>query len=149
MAIATDVLVLGFVVSLLRQRRPVGSAIAWLLAVVLIPYLGVPLYLIFGGRKLSRRASAKRRLGSGVQSKALPGWAATSLDSVQWLDDGVAAYEQFLAQIQSAKRSIRIVTFLVGNDETGCSLIEALTRRARDGLEVRLLIDDLLRFHAQ
>jgi len=40
------------------------------------------------------------------------------------------------------------VTFLVGDDETGCSLIEALTRRAREGLEVRLLIDDLLRFHA-
>ncbi|HWZ93358.1 MAG TPA: phospholipase D-like domain-containing protein, partial [Polyangiaceae bacterium] len=38
--------------------------------------------------------------------------------------------------------------FLVADDETGRSLLEALTRRAKDGLEVRLLIDDLLRFHA-
>ncbi len=141
-------LVFGFVVSLLRQRRPVGSAIAWLLAVVLIPYLGVPFYLVFGGRKLSRRASGKLRLGSRSDSNALRGWPSTSLSSVRWLDEGVLAYGQFLAQILSAKRSIRIVTFLVGDDETGRSLVEALTRRAREGLEVRLLIDDLLRFHA-
>ena len=148
MLIATDVLVFGFVVSLLRQRRPVGSAIAWLLAIVLIPYLGIPFYLVFGGRKLSRRASAKRHLASHADPKALQAQAFTTLSSVRWLDDGVLAYETFLAQILGAKHSIRIVTFLVGDDETGRSLVEALTRRARDGLEVRLLIDDLLRFHA-
>jgi cardiolipin synthase A/B len=147
-SIATDVLVFGFVVSLLKQRRPVGSAIAWLLAVVLIPYLGVPFYLVFGGRKLSRRASGKVRLGSRDRPSTLTARPRNTLSSVLWLDEGVAAYEQFLAQILNAKRSIRIVTFLVGDDETGCSLIEALTRRAREGLEVRLLIDDLLRFHA-
>jgi cardiolipin synthase A/B len=147
-SIATDMLVLGFVVSLLRQRRPVGSAIAWLLAVVLIPYLGVPLYLVFGGRKLSRRASGKERLGSRDRPSTLTARPRSSLASVHWLDDGVAAYEQFLAQILNAKRSIRILTFLVGDDETGRSLVDALTRRAREGLEVRLLIDDLLRIHA-
>ena len=148
MSIATDVLVLGFVVSLLRQRRPVGSAIAWLLAVVLIPYVGVPLYLVFGGRKLSRRASGKRHLGSGASSKALQGWPPTTLSRVQWLDDSVRAYQAFLSEIQNAKHSIRILTFLVGDDETGRSLLSALTLRAREGLQVRLLIDDLLRFHA-
>jgi cardiolipin synthase len=147
-SIATDLLVLGFVVSLLRQRRPVGSAIAWLLAVVLIPYLGVPLYLIFGGRKLSRRASRKQRINSHPNAKGMRGFASSTLGSVLWLDDGVLAYEQFLAQINGAKHSIRIVTFLIGDDETGCSLVAALTRRAREGLEVRLLLDDLLRIHA-
>ncbi len=144
----TDVLVLGFVVSLLRQRRPAGSAIAWLLAVVLIPYLGVPFYLIFGGRKLSRRARKKRRINTRPNAKDRGGWASTTLRQVQWLDDGVLAYQQLLAQIESAQRSIRIVTFLIGDDETGRSLVQAMTRRAREGLEVRLLVDDLLRFHA-
>jgi cardiolipin synthase A/B len=147
-SIVTDVLVLGFVVSLLRQRRPAGSAIAWLLAVVLIPYLGVPFYLIFGGRKLSRRASKKQRISTRSDAQEPRGWASTTLGQVQWLDDGVLAYQQFLAQINGAKRSIRIVTFLIGDDETGRSLVQAMTRRAREGLEVRVLLDDLLRFHA-
>jgi cardiolipin synthase len=141
-------LVFGFVVSLLRQRKPAGSAIAWLLAVILIPYLGVPFYLVFGGRKLSRRAARKARLGAKIGATTLRGFGASTVSSVRWLDDGVLAYEEFLRQILDAERSIRIVTFVVANDETGNSLVDALIRRARDGLEVRLLIDDLLRFHA-
>lgn len=148
MALATDVLVLGFVVSLLRQRRPAGSAIAWLLAVILIPYLGVPLYLVFGGRKLSRRARQKQRLVSHADAKGLRGWASSTLARVRWLDDGVVAYEELLAQIRSARQSIRIVTFVIGNDETGRALVKALVERAREGLEVRVLLDDLLRFQA-
>lgn len=147
-AIATDVLVFGFVLSLLRQRRPAGSAIAWLLAVILIPYLGVPLYLVFGGRKLSRRASAKQRLVSRADATGLRGWASSTLSRVRWLDDGVVAYQEILAQIRGARRSIRIVTFLISDDETGRALIEALIERAREGLEVRVLLDDLLRFQA-
>src|SRR4029077_7207398 len=53
--------VLGFVMALLllatsaAQRRAPGTTFAWLLAVGLIPYGGVPLYLVFGGRKLRQR----------------------------------------------------------------------------------------------
>ena len=37
--------------SVLTQKRPTGSAFAWLLVIVLVPYLGIPLYLALGGRK--------------------------------------------------------------------------------------------------
>jgi cardiolipin synthase len=147
-AIVTNFLVLGFVISLLRQRRrPAGSAIAWLLVVVLLPYVGIPLYLIFGGRKLSQRARQKQRLDTPVSGGAL-GAIETSVHSVEWLDDGVTAFECFLSQIRGARTSIRIVTFVLADDATGRPLVRALLERAREGLEVRLLIDDLLRFHA-
>src|SRR5437879_484776 len=44
------------------QRRAPGTTFAWLLAIALIPYVGVPLYLAFGGRKLRAREAPKRRL---------------------------------------------------------------------------------------
>ena len=146
-SIATDLLVLAFVVSLLRQRRPVGNAIAWLLAVILIPYLGIPLYLMIGGRKLGLRKHEKQRLDAD-SVRGVFGREATTLRSVQWLDDGVLAYECFLTEIENAQRSIRIVTFVLADDDSGRPLVRALIARARAGLEVRLLIDDLLRFHA-
>jgi cardiolipin synthase A/B len=146
-SIATNFLVLVFVVSLLRQRRPAGTAIAWLMAVVLFPYLGIPLYLVFGGRKLVQRARTKQRLAMDVRGGVL-GASETSLTNVEWLDDGVAAFECFLNQIRSARYSIRIVTFVLADDEVGRPIVQALLDRAREGLEVRLLIDDLLRFHA-
>ena len=51
-------LVLGsmLVAHTLSQRRAPQATLAWILAIVLIPYVGVPLYLVFGGRKLSRDA---------------------------------------------------------------------------------------------
>ncbi len=140
---ATSLLVLLLAISLLRQRRPAGNLIAWLLAIVLIPYLGIPLYLVFGGRKLKKDARGKRRLPP-VPAEHVQ----TSLQSVRWLDDGVLAYECFLAEIRGAQRSIRIVTFVLSDDDAGQPLVRALIERARQGLEVRLLIDDLLRFHA-
>jgi cardiolipin synthase len=147
-SIASNLLVLVLVASLLRQRRPVGNAIAWLLAIILIPYFGIPLYLIFGGRKLKQRVQKKRRLDPDGKSAALEARAQSTLQSVVWLDDGVLAYHAFLDEIRGAQHSIRIVTFVIVDDDTGRPLVDALIERARAGLEVRLLIDDLLRFHA-
>jgi cardiolipin synthase len=146
-SIATSVLALMLAISLLRQRRPAGNLIAWLLAIVLIPYLGIPLYLMIGGRKLRRRARGGPRPERAFTHDGRE-IGQTSLQSVRWLDDGVLAYECFLAEIRGARRSIRIVTFVLTNDDAGRPLVEALIERARQGLEVRLLLDDLLRFHA-
>jgi cardiolipin synthase len=142
LSIAVALLELGFASSVLSQRRPTGSAAAWLLVILLAPYLGIPLYLVFGGRKYARRARSKSSLGLADDR------LESSAESVEWLDDGIRAYEAFLAQILAAKKTIRIVTFVVGDDVTGRSLLEALTKRAAEGVEVRLLLDDLLRFRA-
>jgi cardiolipin synthase len=72
----------------------------------------------------------------------------TTATTVTWLDDGVGAYETFLREIRGATKSIRLVTFVLGDDTTGCPLTEALIERASAGVEVRLLLDDFLRFHA-
>ena len=146
-SIATNLLVLSLVISLLRQRRPVGNLIAWLLAIVLIPYVGIPLYLIFGGRKLSRRIRSKRRLDSSVGRNTTE-VGQSSVRALRWLDDGVPAFDCFLVEIRGAKRSIRIVTFVLADDDAGRPLVHALIERARQGVEVRLRIDDLLHFHA-
>lgn len=156
-----DLLVLWFAASVLRQRRPTGSAFAWLLAILLVPYLGIPLYLMFGGRKFHRKAKSKSTilapagrseatgsLGTGGPAGSWGFGYLDSADKVEWLDNGVRAYETFLGEILRAKRAIRISTFVIGNDQTGVALLQALTRRANEGLEVRLLLDDMLRFEA-
>ena len=45
----------------MRQRRQPAAAIAWVITLALIPYVGLPLYLIFGTRKLARPERANRR----------------------------------------------------------------------------------------
>ena len=144
------VIAFAFSSSVLSQRRPAGTTFAWLLAIFFAPYLGIPLYLSFGGRKMGRPKPAAHPLAPsravGTEQFALG--VKSSLEEVVFLDDCVVAYEAFLREIENAKRAIRIVTFVVGDDATGRSLLDALTRRAQEGVEVHLLLDDLLRFHA-
>src|SRR5580692_12686115 len=90
---------LGFAASVLGQRRPSGSAFAWLLVIFLVPYLGIPLYLAFGGRKYQRRARSKSALAlpepvsgpAGLLHLAHlgdPRVSAGTADGIEWLDDG-------------------------------------------------------------
>ena len=83
---------------LLRERQRPSVTFAWLLAMFSIPYVGVPLYILFGGRKLrGLRASAERRptgLERGIEvllaREDQP--AARDGNELEWLFDGVAAY---------------------------------------------------------
>lgn len=142
-SVVIGVLCLVFAGSILRQHRPTGSAFAWLLVIFLIPYLGIPLYLIFGGRKFRRQAHTKAALHIAETSRR-----EISSGPVEWLDDGVEAYRAYLEGIRGATKSIRILTFLIGNDETGRSLLNELTLKARAGVRVHLLIDDFFRIRA-
>jgi len=57
---------------LMSEKRQPGNTLAWLLVIVLIPYLGVPLYLLLGGRKLRRLVSKKNRLYPSLPDDAVP-----------------------------------------------------------------------------
>ncbi|MEJ2595082.1 MAG: phosphatidylserine/phosphatidylglycerophosphate/cardiolipin synthase family protein [bacterium] len=50
-------------------------------------------------------------------------------------------YQQMIDDIDSARKYVYIETFRVGRDEIGDRFRRALTRKAKDGVEVRLLID--------
>jgi hypothetical protein len=43
----------------LLERRHPGATIAWLLAIGLIPFLGVPVYFLIGGRKIKKISEEK------------------------------------------------------------------------------------------
>jgi cardiolipin synthase len=162
LALFMGILTFGFAASILRQRRPTGSAAAWLLLIVLLPYLGIPLYLSFGGRKVRLSALRKAPLSFKVESLRLafnelralgsrdagPTRHTAAASRVDWLADGIVAYGTFLREISAAKRSIRLQTFVLGDDATGRGILDALVARLAEGVEVELLLDDLLVFHA-
>jgi len=54
-------LAIFLVARFMSEKKQPGNTLAWLLGIVLIPYVGVPLYLLFGGRKLQRLVARKSR----------------------------------------------------------------------------------------
>jgi cardiolipin synthase len=155
-ALASFVMLLG----LLRSRRTPQSTLAWLLGLVFLPFVTVPLYFLLGARKFPRRAKGPPRQpraesdlrdapaiarvlrGSGV---APP----TSGNRFELIASGELAYERLLELIAEARSSIDLTTFILGWDETGKAIVDALARRAKSGVGVRVVLDAVGCLHTQ
>jgi cardiolipin synthase len=150
-------LALVLLAHLLGQRRTPSSTIAWLLMILLLPYVGVPLYLMFGGRKIRRMAEKKEPVyaspaltgeerSEGViervlQSHGVP--PASQGNRVEVVPQGEETFQQLIRIIDAAERSIYVTTYILGRDAVGAAVVAQLARAARKGLEVRLLLDDV------
>lgn len=162
--VAGFMLAVVLISQLLREPRPSGAAIAWLLAIILLPYAGVPLYLIFAGRKIRRLIRSKAQLYSpeahgvpkglhhGDVERVLSGAGMPPVRegnkvTLHW--DGTTAYDELLSLIEGAQHSIHAMTFILGRDEVGRAIVEALARKAREGVKVRLLLDSLGCFYTR
>jgi cardiolipin synthase A/B len=151
---------------LMRDKRQPGNTMAWLLVIVLIPYLGVPLFLLLGGRKIKRLAARKTRVDlhlsallppndalnrrASVQSMIANGAAApVTGNTLHILADGVETFHTFERLIAEAQHSIHITTFILGRDGVGRRLLSRLSERASAGVKVRLLIDAFGSFYVR
>lgn len=159
-SVAGFTLALFFAARLMSEKRAPANTFAWLLVVVLLPWVGVPLYLLIGGRKLRKVAQRKSRLRptlphgirntSAAESSATcqtivsaGGTAPVSGNALQLLTNGEQAYAALEQQIREARSNIHIASFILGRDETGRRLVKLLAARAREGVKVRLLLDAL------
>lgn len=129
-----------------REQRAPTTAIAWVMGLALLPYVILPMYLLFGQRKLRpvgrprppRAAPAGHWAAELVESFGL---AAPSLCEVRLHSDGAAARDALFKVIEGAQRSIDVSTFIIGDDALGHEVINRLSRRARGGVKVRVLLD--------
>ena len=134
-----------------HQRRPPASAMGWVVSIVAFPYVAIPLFLVFGTRKLTRPQRHRIEV-SARPHEGGPAWATQLLDSMElpaparnesitWHADGAQALHSLIALIDSAERRLDLCTFIYANDEVGDAVSEALLRCAQRGVRVRLLID--------
>ena len=140
-----------------QQRRHPTAAIAWVLFILLMPYLALPAFLTFGSRKLPRPRGRPTLLLSGAEADArgagVPWPVRTALslgqappasyDGLHLHADGRAALEALWQTIAGARHSIDLCTFIIGRDAIGLELIERLCAKARSGIRVRVLLDGL------
>ena len=140
-----------------RQRRHPSAAIAWVVSLALMPYLALPLYLLFGSRKVTRGPLLRDTLAlpfSGPPPNA-PAYRFQQLAAAMGLPPA-ASYEQLaihqdgkeaLAALRSvlleARQTLDICTFLMGRDALGREVSELLVQQARSGVRVRLLVDGI------
>ena len=67
----------------------------------------------------------------------------TEDNSVDIYTDGRAKFDQLFKDIKDAKDYIHLQYYIIENDHLGCQLIQALTLKAKEGVKVRVLYDEL------
>ena len=145
---------------LVGEKRQPSNTLAWLLGIVLVPYVGVPLYLLLGGRKVRRLAASKRSASLNLPGTRTVAATTATLPTVhaisstggslpvggnalRFITTGEHAYAELEAAILGARHSIHITTFILSRDDTGRRIVKLLAKRAREGVKVRLLLDAL------
>jgi cardiolipin synthase len=152
-------------------KRDARAAVGWTGVIVLAPFVGGVLYFLFGINRIQRKATVLRAesgrvrepritfeasphdlarilppearhlepLGRFVQK--LSGRSLLLGNRLAPLRDGDEAYDAMIAEIEGARESVTLVTYLFNHDEAGLAFRDALARAAARGVEVRVLID--------
>jgi cardiolipin synthase len=148
----------------LLHKRDSRAATLWLVTIWFLPLLGPILYLVLGVNRIRRRAISlgahqtsihpvpehlgepepsgvehlrmlARTVGRVVAQPLVPG------NRVQPLIDGDQAFPSMLAAIESAQKSVSLLTYIFDNDASGKQFADALGRAGQRGAAVRVLID--------
>jgi cardiolipin synthase A/B len=155
--LVTVVAVLFYVITahVRQQRRHPTAAIAWILFILLVPYLALPVFLAFGSRKQARPRSATVSTALDTSGSwavqtilALGQPAPTAYTDLKIHEDGHAALDALWGAIDGAEHSIDLCTFILGSDSLGTAVIDRLCRKACSGVRVRLLLDGMGRLMA-
>lgn len=157
------------VVLLTKKEQPV-STVAWVMAIVTMPYFGAFLFLIFGINRVERRLRRKKAATRSV-SRTMPQLAhqhhvhhehldetqrdlkrlaerisssrATVGNRVQLLTDAHRAFEEIATAILAAKSSIHLEYYIWRPDKLGTQLRDLLITKAKAGVKVRFLYDGI------
>jgi cardiolipin synthase len=146
LVIVISLLIYVLTTRLERTRRPPSIAIAWVLSLIALPYFALPTYLIFGRRKVRRKASrpwiipapARHWAEELIESFGLAGAAPAT---VRLHQDGGESAAALFATMSSAGSRLDICTYILGNDAFGREVTLRMIALARAGVQVRLLID--------
>jgi cardiolipin synthase A/B len=154
--------------AIMRSRTPQGAA-AWTVALLGFPYFSVPLYVIFGRSKfngyrmkrqaLDRRAREELSRIEKVKSCEIPSpkhletlvasvaashqVGFTGGNRIELLVNAERAYPRMLHEIECAREYILFQFYIFREDTTGLRFAEALMSRARAGVEVNFLYDEI------
>jgi len=152
--VAAGLLLYVLVTRARQQRRHPYAALAWVLGIAAFPYLGVPLFLLFGTRKTVRPSTPRQPVPAGPWARLAPAWATGLLAALgvpearpqaalRFHADGAQALAELRALIASAERTLDVCTYVLGDDQVGAAVADELAARARAGVRVRLLVDSV------
>jgi cardiolipin synthase len=157
-AICAHLLGLYLALNALFQSRTPQGALAWFIGLVGFPYLGIPLFVVFGRRRYHEENNMKlpefpkydvvkhrnEPLGEFEKFLQHTGFYFTGRNTIDLLIDADEIYPAMFKDLENAKEYILLQVFIFRTDETGRKFADILMRKAREGVKVYVLYEKVL-----
>lgn len=161
-----SITILGIILVIVTENRNPLKTLPWIVLLVLAPVVGLVVYFFFG-QNLSKQRIISRRTRKRItmqleegehggdpelpdRYKPLAVLLMNTLHSIPLYGSRIGVYtdgqtkmEALLSDIARARHHIHLQYYIINDDETGCYLRDALAAKAREGVEVRILYDDV------
>ncbi len=156
-------------VEAILESRTSQGAIAWAISLFTFPFLALPLYLVFGRNRFNGYIEKRneieeeslrliQRTSSNIQEHILPvipdvpiytslfnlaRMPATRGNRIELLIDGEATFASIIEGLEAAEEYILFQFYIIRDDDLGRRLARILADKARAGVTVYLLYDEI------
>jgi len=155
---------------IIGNRTNPSYKITWLIVILAIPLFGGILYLILGNKKMSNKKQTKYRpmnkvvremnrkgeivfshlqeLNSDASAQSnyiqeTTGYPIFQNSPVTYYPSGEKYFPDFMAELEKAEKFIFMEYFIIEKGEIWNNILELLKRKAKEGVDVRIIYDDL------
>jgi len=142
---------------------------AWIIPVLLFPVFGLVFYILFGGKQLGKRSKKKmqsindetkellipnksilkeiksKNKTAANQSRYIQNHAQYppySNTSAKYFRNGEEKFKKLLEELKEAKEYIFLEYFIIEEGEMWDAILDILSKKASEGLDVRVIYDD-------
>lgn len=157
--------------AILRPHRDPESRIAWVVAIAVLPIVGIGAYILFGETNIGRKRAERAAIALATMPPAIPatslhaswmlphiperceplfrqgetinGFAPVGGNSAQLMEDSNSAIDTLVADMDSATDHIHLIFYIWLEDNNGRKVVEALMRAAARGVSCRAMADGL------
>lgn len=155
------------VIHVIMDNRQPAKTMAWALVIWFVPVVGIVFYLFFGVNTRKERHVSERSMNQLTKRSMLEFAEQHNLhlpekhkplidlfinqnlslpfkdNKMEAYTDGYQFFPALLAAIHEAKNHIHIDMYIFAEDALGCLVADALIAKAQEGVEVKLIYDDV------
>ena len=160
-------IVIAAMVAVLMDNRQPAKTMAWILVLVFLPVVGFVLYFFFGQNTRKEKLISQQSMDQ-LTKRSMLGFAEQQnlvlpdehsvliklFASQNWAlpfknnetdiyTDGYGFFHALLRDISQARHHIHLETYIICDDSLGYLVSDALIAKAKEGVEVRFIYDDV------
>lgn len=161
------IVTLGALLAVLMDHRQPAKTVAWVLVLVFLPVVGIVIYFFFGQNTRKERFISQRSLdqltkrsmlefaeqknlkipadqGALIKLFTNQNWSFPFKDNeVDIYTNGYDFFHMLLRDIGKAKSHVHIDSYIFNDDALGYMVADELVEKASQGVEVRVIYDDV------